>query len=70
MIYPGYFPKIIELDELSPHDEPYIQLVRPGEYNRLGHVKTANEALDYIKHVKPIPNKTVILMLAMTAGFT
>ena len=68
MIYPGHFTKIIELDELSPHDEPYIQLVRPGEYNHFGHVKTASEALDYIKHVKPIPGKTIILMLAMTAG--
>ena len=63
-----YFPKLIELDELSPEGEPTIQIIRPGEYNRLGHVKTASEALDYIKQVKPIPGKTVILVLAMTAG--
>jgi hypothetical protein len=63
-----YFPKLIELDDLSPEGEPTIQIVRPGEYNRLGHVKTAGEALDYIKQVKPIPGKTVILVLAMTAG--
>ena len=64
----GYFPKLIELDDLSPNSEPTIQIVRPGEYNRLGHVKTASEALDYIKQVKPIPGKTIILVLAMTAG--
>lgn len=67
MIYEA-FPKLIELGEFSKEGEPTIQIVRPGEYNRLGHVKTANEALDYIKHVKPIPGKTVILVLAMTAG--
>lgn len=63
-----YFPKLIELSELSPEGEPTIQIVRLGEHNRLGHVKTANEALDYIKNVKPIHDKTVILVLAMTAG--
>lgn len=62
------FPKLIELDELSPEHEPTIQIVRAGEYNQLGHVKTASEALDYIKSVKPIPGKTIILVLAMTAG--
>ena len=67
MIYDA-FPKLVELGEFSPEGEPTIQIVRPGEYNRLGHVKTANEALDYIKHVKPIPGKTIILVLAMTAG--
>lgn len=64
----SYFPKLIELDDLSPEGEPTIQIVRPGEYNHLYHIKTANEALEYIKHVKPIPNKTIILVLAMTAG--
>lgn len=59
--------KNFELEELSYHDEPTIQIVRPGEYNRLGHVKTATEALDYIKHIKPQPGKTIILLLAMTA---
>jgi hypothetical protein len=63
-----YFPKLIELDDLSPEGEPTIQIVRMGEYNHLHHVKTASEAFDYIKHVKPIPGKTVILVLAMTAG--
>ncbi len=67
MIYEA-FPKLIELSELSPQGEPTIQIVKPGEYNQLGHVKTASEALDYIKYVKPIPGKTVILVLAMTAG--
>jgi len=62
------FPKLIELEDLSPEGEPIIQIVRPGEYNKLYHVKTASEALDYIKCVKPIPGKTVILVLAMTAG--
>lgn len=63
-----YLPKIIELDDLSPQGEPTIQIVRPGEYNKFYHVKTASEALDYIKTVKPIPGKTIILVLAMTAG--
>jgi hypothetical protein len=62
------FPKFIELDELSKYGEPTIQIVRPHEFNKLAHVKTASEALDYIKNVKPMPGKTIILVLAMTAG--
>lgn len=62
------FPKFIELDELSKYGEPTIQIVRPHELNKFAHVKTASEALDYIKNVKPMPNKTIILVLAMTAG--
>jgi len=63
-----YFPKLIELDDLSREGEPTIQIVRPGEYNHLHHVKTASDAMDYIRQVKPIPGKTIILVLAMTAG--
>lgn len=62
------FPKLIRLDEYSSHGEPVIQIVRPHEFNKLAHVKTASEAMDYIKNVKPMPGKTVILVLAMTAG--
>lgn len=62
------FAKLIELNELSRHGEPTIQLVRPHEYNRLPHVKVASDALDYIKHVKATPGTTTILVLAMTAG--
>jgi len=62
------FPKLIELDELSKYGEPTIQIVRPHEFNKLAHVKTASEAVDYIKNVKPMPGKTIILVLAMTAG--
>jgi len=62
------FTKIIELDEITQHSEPSVQIVRPGEYNKLAHVKTASEALDYIQNVKPVQDKTVILVLAMTAG--
>ena len=58
--------KLIKLPELSDHFEPTVQIVRAGEYNR--HEKTASEALEYIKQVKPIPGKTVVLMLAMTAS--
>jgi len=58
--------KLIELPELSDHFEPTIQIVRAGEYNR--HEKTASEALEYIKHVRPTPGKTSILVLAMTAS--
>ena len=63
-----YFPKLIELDDLSYAGEPTIQIVRPGEYNHLHHVKTASDAMDYVKQVKPIPGRTIILVLAMTAG--
>ena len=67
MIYEA-FPKLIELGEFSPEGEPTLQIVRPGEYNSLPHVKVASESQDYIKHVRPIPGKTIILVLAMTAG--
>lgn len=61
--------KIIELSELAEYDEPRVQLVRPHEFNvKLARIKTAGEAMDYIKNVKPIPGKTIILVLAMTAG--
>lgn len=62
------FPKFIELEELSQYDEPTVQLVQPHEFNRLYHVKAASEALDYIKAVKPQEGRTIILVLAMTAG--
>lgn len=61
------FPKQIELEDLSPNGEPTIQLIRPRDIT-VPHVKVAAESLDYIKHVKPQPNKTIILVLAMTAG--
>lgn len=61
--------KIIELSDFAEHNEPRVQLVRPHEFNtKLAHIKTASEAMDYIKGVKPVPNKTLILVLAMTAG--
>jgi hypothetical protein len=63
-----YLPKLIQLDELSYHGEPTIQIVRPHEFNKLAHVKAASEAMDYIKNVAPQPGKTIILVLAMTAG--
>lgn len=63
-----FFPKLIELDELSRYGEPTIQLVQAHEYNQLYHVKAASEALDYIKNVKPQDGRTIILVLAMTAG--
>jgi len=63
-----YFPKVIELEEVTSHSEPTVQIVRPHEFNKLAHVKAASEALDYIKDVKPVPGKTIILVLAMTAG--
>lgn len=60
--------KIIQLDEITPRGEPTIQIVRPGYKFGDLRTKTASEALDYIKDVKPIPGKTVILVLAMSAG--
>lgn len=62
------FPKHFFLDEFSSEGEPTIQLVRPQDFSASGHVKVASEAVDYIKNVEPIPGKTVILVLAMTAG--
>lgn len=59
--------KFIELDDLSPQGEPTVQIIRPQD-SRLYHVKLANEALDYIKDVKPQDGKTLLLVLAMTAG--
>ena len=64
----SYFPKLIELDDLSYEGEPTVQLVHPRDTSNLRHVKTASEALEYIKNVRPIPGKTIILVLAMTAG--
>lgn len=62
-----YFPKLIQLDEVTKTSEPTIQLVRPRDW-AVPHVKVAAESLDYIRHVKPIPNETIILVLAMSAG--
>jgi len=62
------FEKLIELNELTRHGEPTIQLVRAHEYNQLHHVKAASEALDYIKDIKSTPGTTTILVLAMSAG--
>lgn len=61
--------KIIHLEDELQSGEPTIQLVRPGfGYLDQPGVKTASEALHFIKDVRPIPNKTIILVLAMTAG--
>ena len=60
------FAKQIQLDEISPEGEPTVQIIRP--YEKLHHVKVASDALDYVKTVKPQPGKTIILVLAMTAG--
>jgi hypothetical protein len=62
------FSKLIELSELSLNSEPTIQIIRGRGDDRLHHVKVASDAMDYIRNVKPIPGKTVILVLAMTAG--
>lgn len=61
--------KLVQLEQELPTGEPVVQLVHPG----FGHldqpgIKTASEALNYIKDVQPIPGKTIILVLAMTAG--
>jgi hypothetical protein len=61
------FPKLIYLDEYTKHSEPTIRIVRPRDRN-VPHVKLAEDALGYIQNVKPIPGKTIILVLAMTAG--
>jgi hypothetical protein len=61
------FPKHFFLDDLSVEGEPTIQIVRPQDTS-IGHTKVASEALDFIKNVNAIPDKTIILVLAMTAG--
>lgn len=61
------FPKHFFLDEVSREGEPTLQIVRPQD-SMDGHTKIASEALEYIKDVKPVPGKTIILVLAMTAG--
>jgi len=61
------FSKLIWLDELTKHSEPTVRIVRPRDLS-VSHVKVASEALDYIKNVQPVPGKTIILVLAMTAG--
>jgi len=66
-MFDSSFPKLIQLDEVSFHSEPTIQLVHPRDIS-VPHVKIASEAMDYIKHVKPVPGRTIILVLAMTAG--
>lgn len=58
--------KIIQLDEIT-NDEPTVQILRPQDA-RLYRVKCANDTLDYLKTVKPQDGKTIILVLAMTAG--
>jgi len=63
----NYFPKLIQLDEVTQHSEPTVQLVRPRDW-AVPHVKIASESLDYIRNVKPIPDETIILVLAMSAG--
>lgn len=61
------FPKHFFLDDLSVEGEPTIQIVHPQD-TLSGHTKVASEALDFIKNVDAIPGKTIILVLAMTAG--
>ncbi len=62
-----YFPKLIQLDAVTSNSEPTVQLVRPQDWT-LPHVKVGSESLDYIRHVKAVPNETIILVLAMSAG--
>lgn len=60
--------KYIELDDFYYPDEPTIRIINVYQQSPLKHIKLASEALDYIKNVRPIPEKTIILVLAMTAG--
>jgi len=61
------FPKHFFLDEISREGEPTLQIINPHE-TVSGHVKIASDALEYVKHIDPISGKTIILVLAMTAG--
>ena len=57
--------KIIRLDEVfHGTGEPTIQLVHSSDFRR---IKTASEAQDYIRNVKPEPGYTYILVLAVSA---
>ena len=58
--------KIIRLDERFPvTGEPTVQLITP---RMLENVKLASEAGEYVKNVQPVPGKTIVLVLAMSAG--
>lgn len=61
------FPKHFFLEEVSPEGEPTLQIINPRD-TLSGHVKMASDALEYVRHVDPITGKTIILVLAMTAG--
>jgi hypothetical protein len=58
--------KIIQLEERFPTTgEPTIQVLTRAD---LARVKLASEAGDYVKTVQPVPGKTIVLVLAMSAG--
>lgn len=58
--------KIIRFDERFPGTgEPTIQLLTPRD---LSNVKLAGEAADYVRNVQPVEGKTIVLVLAMSAG--
>lgn len=57
--------KIIRFDDRAPTGEPTIQIL---SRESLDGVKLASEAAEYIKSVEPKPGKTIVLVLAMSAG--
>jgi hypothetical protein len=57
--------KIIQLEETSVHGEPTVQLIN---FNNVSRIKTASEATDYIKEIKPKKGKTYVLVLAVSAS--
>lgn len=65
--------KIILLDDYFPTGEQTVQTGVVWHNGKAhfdangGVTKTAGEALDYIKNVKPIPGKTIVLVLALGA---
>lgn len=60
--------KIIRFDERFPTTgEPTVQVVSAKS---MAGIKLASEAGDYIRNVQPVPGKTIVLVLAMSAGET
>lgn len=57
--------KIIRFDDQSPSGEPTMRIINPDDFKG---VKLASEAAEYIRDIKPKEGKTIVLVLAMSAG--
>ncbi|HET6494842.1 MAG TPA: hypothetical protein VFH61_05705, partial [Thermoleophilia bacterium] len=61
------FPKIYQFDgEFERTGEPRCQIYRPRE--RHLHKYASDTALDYAGTILPVPGRTIVMVLAMSAG--